>query len=312
MSKNEQKISGAPMPDDHFAPTCQVDLHMHSSISDGGKTPSEVMQYAADYGVCVVSLTDHNTIDGLEEAQEQAESLGMRFIPGIEIDTTYHDLDWHILGYGIDPSNKQLTNTLRELQDSRREAAQITTEKLASIGFHIQFQEVLDTGSHSLSKYHIVKVMMRRKSNRDRVFKEIHPYPDIFEIIEMYMGPGREASASHTQLPAQEIIRLISQAGGIPVISHPGVHHQDWDLHYPIDEVIRELVAVGAKGIEAISPKHNPPEIHHFTELAKELGVIVTGGTDYHGVHIPGVREEPFRSMPMSIYHNLRALLTSS
>lgn len=290
---------------------CEVDLHVHSTVSDGGKSPSEVVQRAAELGVCVLSLTDHNSIDGIEEAQEEAESYHIKFIPGIEIDTTFKGLDWHILGYGFDTSNQKLNKKLRVTQKRRKEHAESVTKKLSIIGFLIDFQEVLNLGARSISNYHIIRVLMKHKKNRERIFEDIHPFPDIFEVIQFYTDPGKPAYVPHQDLHIKEIVQLIKQAGGVPIVSHPGIHHTDWEAEYPLDEDIKEIVSMGVEGIEAISPKHPYQEIVHYTKLAKKLGVIITAGSDYHGVNIPGIRKERYRNMPYSIYIGLKNLLDS-
>ncbi len=291
------------------------DLHIHSSCSDGGLTPLEILTLAQKIGLQAISITDHNTVEGVKIAKKEAKRFGIEVLPGIELDTTYKGYDFHILGYSMNFSNKKFIETLEKIREERKEREIEMAKKMRNLGFKIDLKKLKDQALIAvLAKYHIAWLLMKRPENRIKVYQEVGPYPTIHDIINYYLKRGRPAYVPKKILKVDEIIKLIKDAGGIPILAHPGLIHPDWKVTFESDKILMDLVKKGIQGFEVYTPKNTPPERKHYKALAKKLKVFITGGSDFHGTGIiEGVWPEDFKGRnfkaPYWIYERLKGAL---
>lgn len=242
-----------------------VDLHVHSTASDGTLTPVEIIAEACALGLSAVALTDHDTLAGLAEAQEAARGK-IIFVPGLEISTHQANKELHILAYYPDPANEVLRATLQRLQQARLQRLRETVLRLREIGIQISHEDVAaEVGeSHSPGRPHVAAALVR-----------LGVVLDATEAFARYLRRGRPAYVDRFRIAPGEAVQLIRQAGGLPVVAHPGLMHRD--------SLITPLVKTGLGGVEAYHVKHTPADTTRYRALAQRLGLLVTGGSDSHG-----------------------------
>ncbi len=242
-----------------------ADLHIHTLASDGLLTSEEVVMKASGRGLLAIAVTDHDTTDGLEEAAQAAGRYALELIPGIELSTEYRNKEIHILGYYIDPMHNRLSSLLREIQQSRTSRAEKMVVRLSLLGKEIAMEEVLEmAGSAAPSRPHIARVLLEKGfvSNVKQAFDEL-------------IGHQGPAYVERYKMTTQEAISLIREAGGTAVWAHPGLTG--------IHGFLGELIKAGLQGLEVYHPEHNWVMTHYYRSLAQKHGLIVTGGSDYHG-----------------------------
>jgi len=254
-----------------------IDLHTHSTASDGSLPPARLIDKALGIGLSALALTDHDTLDGIAAAQERARGTGLRFIPGVEIEIECDSGEFHLLGLGLSGDTAPLREALSRIQEARRERNLRMVARLQAAGFPITMEEIEQAaGGDIVSRAHFAQVLVRRKlvSSIDAVFKRL-------------IGKGMPYYEPRACLPLPEATALIRTAGGRAVIAHP----VSLGLQGP---ALRTFVAScadqGLSGLEAWHPNHTLKESHRFERLAASLGLIVTGGSDFHGEHIPNRR----------------------
>lgn len=248
-----------------------VDLHVHTVYSDGSFTPKEVIDYCKNNNIVAVSITDHDTTDGIEEAIEEGKKLGVEVIPGVELSVEFKDsteAEIHILGYYIDWKDKVLQQKLKLFRQARQERAYKILERLNSLGIKIDENEVFAkfSSTQSIGRLHFAKILLEKKVVNS-----------IKEAFELYLGYGMPAYVPKFRLQPQEAITLILQTGGIPVLAHP---------YFGIcvdTKSIKKLVNQGIKGIEVYHTKHHKNVVEELTTIADKYGLIITGGSDCHG-----------------------------
>jgi predicted metal-dependent phosphoesterase TrpH len=245
-----------------------VDLHVHSNVSDGKLTPPELVHKAAGLGLRVISLTDHDAVDGITPALEAAAAFpDLLVIPGVEISTDLPDGEAHILGYYIDYADPELAAALERFRNSRQTRARRMVEKLAGLGIDIDWQRVREiAGEGSIGRPHVARAMLEKG------------YIAAFEeAFDKYIGHGGPAYVERDKMTPEEAAALVVRAGGLPVLAHP------FTVADPEAMVLR-LKPAGLVGIEAYY-KDNPPEQTRASlDLADKYGLIATGGSDYHGI----------------------------
>lgn len=239
---------------------------MHSNLSDGTNTPEEIVDLAAKAGMTTIALTDHDIVDGIERAQKKGAERGVEVIPGIEFTCEVPKNEVHILGYYIDRNNPELQETLKKVQEDRVSRVYRIIEKLKGLGVNLDPEEVFKlSGKKVPGRPHVARALIAKGFVAD--FKE---------AFSKYLDFRAPAYVSHYKLTPVEAIRLIKQAGGIAVFAHPGLSNYD--------EKIPELAAAGLRGLEACYPGYqmNGNE-RRYRKLADKLGLLITGGTDFHG-----------------------------
>ena len=242
-----------------------VDLHIHTRCSDGTSTPEEIPILASQAGLEAVAITDHDAVDGIERAIAGNTCNGLEIIPGVELSTTVGDADIHILGYYIDWRDRTLLEWIALFREKRLERARKIVEKLRTLGLDLRFDTVLEVADGAaIGRPHIADALVKEEL--------IRFYGEAFSRYIGYDGP---AYFPKYAISPSEAIRLIRQAGGIPVLAHPGSVHRD--------ECIPAMVRDGLMGIEVFHPIHPPVVRRHYEALAIKHGILRTGGSDYHG-----------------------------
>jgi len=261
----------------------KVDLHIHTTASDGRLTPEEVVRIAAKQGLSVIAITDHDSIAGLEPALLAAESFpSLRVIPGLEINTDIPNGEVHILGYFIDYKNKELEQALERLRNSREARARQMLTKLEELGIDIAWQRVLElAGGGSVGRPHIAQAMFERGY-----------IPSFQEAFIKYIGRQGPAYAERERLSPQGAAKLVVKAGGLPVLAHPA----DID---DLEELLVELKEGGLVGLEAYYNGYHRRMIERLVHLAAKHGLITSGGSDFHG--LGGVDETPLGGVAVPV-----------
>ena len=243
----------------------QIDLHIHTSCSDGTLTPEQVVQQALAVGLKVIAIADHDATLGIEPAIRAAEGTGLEVVPAVEINTDYADTEVHVLGYFIDPEAAVLKSLLQNVHLARLERNRRILSNLASLGMHVSEDRVLEiAGAGTVCRPHLALAML-----------EAGYVASQLEAFDLYLGRGRAAYEPRYSLTPHEAAATIRAAGGIPVVAHP--------LKMRNDALITEMAAAGVGGLEAYHCDHKPSQVHRYLALARSLGMVVTGGTDSHG-----------------------------
>ena len=248
-----------------------IDLHMHSTASDGTLSPTELMRFAAECGCNTVALTDHDTAAGVSEARSEAHRLGIRFIAGIEVSSLWGGRSIHVVGLGIDDTNPVLTRKVREFEVSRtRRAAQIA-EKLEALGIAGMLEKATAFAENKLnvSRVHFALALLEAGAVKNQQ-----------EAFDRYLGDGKPAYIMAPWPTVAEAVDLIHTAGGIAVMAHPGRYHfkNDWT----VDELMKDFAAAGGEAVEVISGSQQPDFTPRCLAWAREYKLLVSTGSDFH------------------------------
>jgi len=249
-----------------------VDLHVHSSYSDGSLTPSQLIKKAKKKGLCAMAITDHDSIEGLEEASLEAAAAGLEFIPGVEFSAKYPGT-MHILGYFPYGGIRKIQWIVEVLKQSRRERNPKILKKLCELGYPIELEDVLRyaRSEENISRVHFARALC------DKGYAV-----SIREAFHRLLGDNKPAYVEKEKLSPREIIEGINSAGGVSVLAHPIYLNRDMD---EVAATIKELKEYGLMGIEAYYSDNNRRETKFFLKLAHDLNLITTGGSDYHGAN---------------------------
>ncbi|MGE5371212.1 MAG: PHP domain-containing protein [Solirubrobacterales bacterium] len=258
--------------------TSTVDLHMHTNASDGASSPTELIDECVKAGLKTISFTDHENIDGYLEALAYAKEARILLIPGVELLTTFRRREIHLLGYGFDPINPQFRARLEELRQSRNNTGLRSAEKFQKLGFSIQLGPLIDVADRgrTIGKNHLIYALFEAGY--------IKTWDDVIHFLRNYLSVNGQAYIEFDDNPIEDGIEMIRQAGGIPVLAHPGLIRDD--------QIVRELAARRNIGIEVYYFYFGPMRgewIRRYEALAREFDLLVTGGSDYHGYYAPDV-----------------------
>jgi len=242
----------------------RVDLHTHTTASDGLLAPERLVQVAKEAGVAILAVADHDTTDAVDAALAAGRVLGVEVIPAVEINTDVDTTEVHILGYFIDHHLSWFQEFLTRLRDGRVNRAAKMVEKLKALGVPIQFDRVRAIAGGAVGRPHVARALIEAGAVRT-----------MEEAFEKYIGRNGPAYVERIKLSPEEAVQVILRAGGIPVLAHPG-----WGVR---DEMITPLVAAGLEGLEVYYPDHPPAMVAHYLEIAARHHLLVTGGTDFHG-----------------------------
>ena len=273
----------------------QVDLHIHSSVSDGRLSPEEVVEQSVRHGLTIIALADHDAVDGIAPALAVAETFpSLRVIPGVELSTDVPQGEVHVLGYFIDYTDRELVAKLGRMRNSRRERAQGMIAKLRGLGVNIEWGRVQEiAGSGSVGRPHLAQAMLEKGYIAS--FKE---------AFTNYIGRDGPAYVERRKLTPVEAVELILRVNGLPVLAHPLTAGDP-------ETMVRKLKAAGLVGIEAYYKDYSADDVSWLLSLANRYNLVVTGGSDYHGldtesgVMIGGVE------VPLSAAEHLMALAES-
>ena len=248
----------------------RIDLHSHSTASDGTDPPAEVMRRARAAGLDVIALTDHDTLAGHDEAR-RALPPGLALVPGMELSCRLHGHSVHLLAYHVDPAHAGLAEQLHAITTDRLRRARDMVGKLRELGVDITWERVAAiAGDGVVARPHIARAMVAAGAiaRPDQAFT-----PE-------WIGPGGRAYVSRYALDAEDAVRLVSSAGGVSVLAHPGVPQGGWKIG---DEAVARLAAAGLAGLEVAHPDHDDAERIRLAALAATLGLVSSGGSDDHG-----------------------------
>lgn len=266
-----------------------ADLHMHSCLSDGDKSPKELVCVAEKRNISVMALTDHDCIDGLEQAKNEAKIRNIIFIPGIEL-SCYDEKDTHILGYNISSDNEELKQMLYSLQESRLSRMKKIIDGLSKAGFGITMDDV--------KKHCCGKVMGRPHVAAALIEKGYGK--NVRDVFKKYIGTGCKYYVPYKKMDVSEGIDIIHKAGGIAVLAHPKLLRYN---HEEFTELLTRYKAMGLDGVEVYYPCHYAEHVNLFLELSKKLKLFATCGGDYHNdfdktknnmgfkTSLPGIKE---------------------
>lgn len=241
----------------------KVDFHMHSNFSDGLFNPGELMKISADAGLAAAGIADHDTIKGFVEGKEAAEKFGLEFIPGVEISIIDNDTEVHMLGYY--PRNLiKLKAALEKMQLERYRRMNLIIDKLKQQGFIISTEDVLAlAGKAAPGRLHLARLLQRKGYVQT-----------LTEAFSLYLSRGRPAYVPRVTMSIREVMNLFKEVEAISVIAHPGEK---------LKRLVNELITEGLAGIEVFHPDHSKALVRYYLDLAQKNGLLVTGGTDFHG-----------------------------
>ena len=246
----------------------KVDLHIHSTASDGRLSPADIVRQAAEQGLSVIAITDHDSVDGIAPALVAAKAFpGLKVIPAIELSTDVPQGEVHVLGYFIDYTDREFQVTLEGLRHSRLKRAQGMIAKLKNLGVHIDWERVREiAGTGSIGRPHIAQAMLEKGY-----------ITSIKEAFDRYISRGGPAYVEREKMTPAEAVELILKVNGLPVLAHPFTTNNT-------ETMIAELKAAGLVGIEAYYDGYTADEINRLVSLADKYDLITTGGSDYHGL----------------------------
>jgi len=248
-----------------------ADLHLHTTASDGTLAPDLLVKKAKEAGFAAIAITDHDNVNGLAEAAQAGAELNLEVIPGIELAALDGELEVHILGYFIDRDNPQLNAVMAKLVESRRNRAADMVQKLNTMGLGISLARVQElAGGEVIGRPHIARAMQEKGL--------INKLQEAFS--NAYIGRGGKAYVERYKLTPAEAIKLLKQAGGIPVLAHPGYLSDRTILQ---EEKIKEYIVYGLQGLEVFYSQHTPAQVNYYFDLAQKYKLLVTGGSDSHG-----------------------------
>ena len=253
-----------------------IDLHTHSTFSDGTYSPQELINLAYKNNIKAIAITDHDTIDGISYAIPEAEKFNIELINGIEISADYKGIEIHILGYFLDIKNTKLLNLLKVLEKTRNKRNQDLINKLNEIGVNISLDYV-----KSLSPLGLVTRAHFGKAIAEKGYTK-----NIKEAFNIYLGKGKPAYIKRTLIPYDQAIKIILESNGIPVLAHPMIYKLS---NNDLDIAIRELKHAGLKGIECYYPSNTLKQTNTLLSMCKKYNMKITGGSDFHGDNRPDV-----------------------
>lgn len=252
-----------------------VDLHTHSTASDGSETPARVIHLAHTAGLGAVALTDHDTQEGIEEAREAAAHLGIDLVPGVELSLNYHRGGMHLAVLWLEPGPGPLQDHLRGLQSGRDQRNEQIVDRLSRAGMDITIAEVLEeAGKGSVGRPHIAAVMMSKGY-----------VPDISSAFDEWLGTGRPAYVDRERLEPEEAIALARESGAVPVLCHP--HTLGITTASAMAELLTRLRDAGLIGLEALYSSYRRHERAGYADLARRFDLVPSGGSDFHGRYKP-------------------------
>ncbi len=272
-----------------------VDLHMHTTASDGRLTPTELVELAASKGLRTISVSDHDTTAGLEEAQRAVDRVpGMRLIPGIELGCDVPGGEVHMLGYFMDASDAGFQETLAGFREGRLARGEGMVQKLAKFGMHIEWERVLEiAGDASVGRPHVAQALV-----------EAGYFSESSEAFREYLGRNGKAYVERSKLTPQEAVKLLNDVGGVAVFAHPWFERRgnEPQPEQSLIETVEELKAAGLHGMEVHYAMYDEATVDWLADVARAYDLIPCGGSDYHHSGnsrelLPGVNGPPMETV---------------
>jgi 3',5'-nucleoside bisphosphate phosphatase len=278
----------------------RIDLHAHTTASDGSLSPAELVQLAKCQGLAALAITDHDTVDGLAAARAEGDRLEISIIPGIELSCFYQNIELHILGYFIDPDDPQLRPALRRYLSSREDRNLRIIGRLQELGLNITYEEVKTfSGAATMGRPHIAQVLLQKGY-----------VLSVADAFSRYLGDDAPAYIARALPEASEAIALIRNIGGIPVLAHPLYASR---AKQGFESLCATLKNTGLLGLEAVYSGHTQQQTDRLRSVARDQGLLISGGSDFHGVSRPGVQVGSGYGnlkIPASLLEPIQALAT--
>ena len=253
-----------------------IDLHVHSTASDGTLTPAEVTFLALQSGLTAYALTDHDTIDGVSEAVQAAAGTSLSVIPGAEFSSPYEGKEIHILGLYLNPACDELTDALQKIRATRERRNQELLAQFQADGFPITYEDL--TGNHAntvITRAHFARALYEKGC-----------VTSVSQAFNKYLGDGKKYYRPKQMIPPEEVIRLIRTAHGFPALAHPLQYKLGWKK---TEFLLTQLKEAGLMGVEVYYSSHSQADSLHLREIATRLGLLATGGSDFHGANKPDI-----------------------
>ena len=251
-----------------------IDLHSHSTASDGSDDPSRIPELAAEAGCTAVALTDHDTLDGIDEARRRAAEVGVELVPGCELSCEMREGTMHLLVYFVEPGEGPLQDRLSHLQAVREERNKRMVDRLRQLGMNVTYDEFLaEAGGRGVGRPHAAAVLMWKGY-----------VASVQEAFDRYLAKGKPGYVEKERLSPSEAVRLAVGSGAKPVLAHPFSLRKTVDALAP---VVEELRGFGLAGMESLYSRYSPDEREALARMAQRNGLVATGGSDYHGSYKP-------------------------
>jgi predicted metal-dependent phosphoesterase TrpH len=259
-----------------------IDLHIHTTASDGTFTPEQVVSHARQLKLKAIAITDHDTVAGSKEALSSGIPPSLGFSTGVEISATPPPFypgsgSFHLLGYSIRLDDPKMNRTLEKLQQARKNRNPSIINRLNKLGISITLDEVRrEAGEGQLGRPHIAQLMVKKRA-----------VASIDEAFDQFLGTGKPAYVDKQRVACFKAIEIILDAGGVPVLAHPGL--LDYKTESQLDDLIGKLKKAGIQGMEVYYSGHTPDQTRLYAELAKRHDLLMTGGSDFHGAIQPDI-----------------------
>lgn len=250
----------------------KIDLHCHTSASDGLLKPEKLLDLAVANELSYCAITDHDTVDGINEAIQYSKQLDvLTFIPGIEFSVDYPDGSFHLVGLEIDHRNEQMNEDIKYLKDKREKRGIRIVEDLNKHGIEIKYEDVNKVANGaSLGRPHIARVLLNKGYGES-----------LNEIFKNFMVKGKPGYIKKEKISLRRAIELIRLAGGVPIIAHPvSLNFKSWT---DFESILQECIELGIRGIEVYAHMHTDEQVERFMDFANKYNLIISGGSDYHG-----------------------------
>lgn len=260
-----------------------IDLHIHSTASDGSLTPSEILQLAQKLNLGAIAITDHDSLEGSKEVFQAGIPACIKFLSGVEISAAYPPFlsrtgSFHILGYGIRLDDIALNQSLYKLRKARKNRNPEILKRLEKLGYSLTLAEIRRVvGEGQLGRPHIARAMVKKGY-----------VASVDEAFDNFLGTDKPAYVNKYRIECIQAVRAIIAAGGIPVLAHPGLLGIEDER--TLEQFVGKLKEIGIRGIEAYYPEHTARQTKTYAELARRFDLLMTGGTDFHGKMMPEIK----------------------
>lgn len=268
----------------------RIDLHTHTTASDGQDTPAELVNFAVQQGVSVLGVTDHDTVDAITELQSHTDTAGITLVPGVELSTTVDFAEVHVLGYFVDINDPDFTGALDALSKNRLDRIIRIIEKVRALGYDIDGDAIVAQAEYgSIGRPHVARALMA-----------IGAVKDVNEAFDRFLMAGRPGYIPRDPFSPEDAVRLLVSNNAVPVLAHPFSTRD-------IEGTVKRLVPEGLKGLETYYAEYSPEQHQHIREIADAWELIPTGGSDYHGVGFRSGRVLGSAPVPQEVVERLFA-----
>ncbi len=283
-----------------------VDLHIHTTASsDGEFSPREIIEFAKANQLQAIALTDHDTVNGLEEGLFWGERYGLEVIPGCEISSSHKGKWLHILGYFIDYRRREITSLCDRLRDEWQQNIDAQIAKLREAGFYLEKDKVLEDSPLPMFNSYGTAIFADARNDRNQLINDYRSQENpVIRFCMDWIVPGRPYNAPQGTPEAEEVIDIISVIGGVPILAHPGA-----TLHAEDDAVIDDLLRFGIAGLEVFCSYHKEDQEQYYLNYCREHELLVTCGSDFHGKLKPHVRMGQVKNNTYDVVERLKMYL---